>query len=157
VSRGEAVDPAALRSRALSLLARREHSRVELRRKLARLGGDTGALEAVLDALVVERLQSDERFAEAYVTARSGRGFGPVRIGLELEERGIPCELREASCEPRAQVWVRRARRAREKRFGEALPGDFRERARQARFLSTRGYTADQVAAALGGAFDEPS
>jgi regulatory protein len=157
MSRSEAADPAMLRARALGLLTRREHSRGELRRKLARLGFEAVAVEAELDALAAQRLQSDERFAEAYVTARSGRGFGPVRISLELKERGIPGALREATCEPRAEAWVRRACRARAKRFGEGLPLDRRERARQVRFLTARGFTAEQVAAALAGGVDDPA
>ncbi len=143
-------DPAAVRGCALDLLARREHSRAELRDKLARRGFAGDAVTAALDALAAERLQSDRRFAEAYVASRAGRGVGPVRISEELRQRGVDGAERDAACDPRDPDWTRRARAARSKRFGDAPPQDLRERARQARFLTGRGFTGDQVVAALG-------
>ena len=139
-----------IRTRALNLLARREHSRRELGDKLSRRGVAADALSAVLDALEGEGLLSDTRFAAAYVESRAGRGFGPVRILEELRQRGVDAARREAACDAGAAEWRERARAARRKRFGEALPGSYRERARQARFLTQRGFSHAQVAAALG-------
>jgi len=105
----------------------------------------------VLDALERERLLSDERFAERYVESRIGRGFGPLRIRDELRRRGVDAALRDEACPERGRRWVEHARRVRRKRFGEALPAGFSERARQARFLTARGFSREQVAAAVGG------
>jgi regulatory protein len=103
----------------------------------------------VLDVLQAEGLLSDARYAEAYVAARSARGFGPVRIVEELKQRGVPADARDAACPRDDAHWTALAAAAREKRFGAALPQDFRERARQARFLAQRGFASAQIAAAL--------
>lgn len=137
-----------LRGRALALLARREHSRAELHRKLSELGGAGEALDAVLDDLARERLQSDERFAESFVRSRVVRGQGPQAIATELRVRGVDKELLE-SVLTQGPDWYAQAAEVRHKRFGPALPEDARERARQARFLQYRGFTAAQVGHAL--------
>jgi len=139
----------------MSLLVRREHSRVELLGKLTRRGFDAAACEGVLDALVEENALSDERFAELYVNYRRERGFGPQRIGEELRKRGVSDALREAYCQAGDTDWTLRARALRARRFGEPAPDEYRERARQGRFLSQRGFTAAQVSAALGASFDD--
>nr|AMK59344.1 alanyl-tRNA synthetase [uncultured bacterium UPO53] len=138
-----------LRGRALALLARREHSRAELHRKLSELGGTGEALGTVLDDLVRERLQSDERFAESFVRSRVVRGQGPQAIATELRARGIDKELLEAALTHGPYDWYAQAAEVRHKRFGPVLPEDARERARQARFLQYRGFTAAQVSHAL--------
>lgn len=137
----------------MDLLARREHSVAELRRKLAARDLPAGDIEAVLTELVAEGLASDARFAEAFVAARLRRGQGPARIRRELELRGVGRELADTAL---GQAdWSGSAQAVREKKFGQALPADYRERARQARFLQYRGFTAEQIHRALGGAGDE--
>jgi regulatory protein len=135
------------RRQALDLLARREHSRLELERKLAARDYEPELIGETLDQLQRENLQSDERFAESFVQARAARGQGPVRIRMELAERGVSgadaC-LREAGLD-----WAALARETRIKRFGKAVPGDFKEKARQMRFLQYRGFSHDQITAAL--------
>lgn len=149
-----------IRDRALALLARREHSRRELEGKLVRKGHAPSAVAPVLDALEAECLLSDERFAAAYVASRAARGFGPLRIIEELGQRGIRGAAAREACDPAAQEWAVRAARARRKRFGEPLPAEFHERARQARFLAGRGFASAQANAALaardGDADDDP-
>lgn len=142
---GEA-DP---RPSAVRLLARREHSVHELRQKLRHKGFAAEPVEACLEALQAERLLSDARFAEAYVRMRAGRGYGPVRIRLELDERGVNSELGAQALAEAEADWEALAGQARRKRFGAALPQDFKERARQARFLQYRGFTAEQVRGVL--------
>ena len=138
-------DPAALEEAALRLLARREHSAQELRRKLRQRGVAQCAIERMVGSLQQRRLLSDQRFAEAYVRARRDKGFGPLRIRAELRERGVAEELIEAELDPSDPQWRELLRRVRERRFGSAPPGDRREQARQARFLQQRGFAAGEI------------
>jgi regulatory protein len=144
-----------IRHRAMSLLVRREHSRVELLGKLTRRGFDAAACEGVLDSLVEEDALSDERFTEHYVNYRRERGFGPQRIAEELRKRGVSDVLSDAYCQIGDKDWSLRACALRARRFGESAPDEYLERARQGRFLSQRGFTAAQVSAALGASFDD--
>ena len=82
--------PAAIRAKALELLARREHSRLELRQKLLQRGFPIERIEPVLDRLIEERLLDEGRYAELYACARADKGYGPLRIARELRERGVP-------------------------------------------------------------------
>lgn len=136
----------ALRSRAIRLLSRREHSRAELRRKLLASAGDdgnAGILDQVLDDLEAGRWLSDERFAEAFVRSREAR-LGGGRIAQELSARGIDrglaaeliAPLREAEIDRAWALWLRR--------FG-VVPVDHKDRARQGRFLVQRGFTESVV------------
>ncbi len=140
-----------VREAAIGFLARREHSRGELRRKLQDKGYPEADIDTALDDLEAERLLSDRRFAEAYVAARIQRGFGPLRIIAELRQRQVADPLVEQCLAQAGADWEALARAARCKRFGDAPPADQRERARQARFLEGRGFTAAQIRRALEG------
>lgn len=149
---GEAGDwtAAALEAAAVGLLARREHSRAELQRKLAERGAPDGLIGEVLESLAARRLQSDERYAESLITSRIGRGQGPVRIRRELAERGVIAAQVDAALESAGADWFRLARDTRRKRFGEEVPGEWKERVRQSRFLEYRGFSGEQIRYALG-------
>ena len=132
------------------LLAGREHARRELAAKLAAGGAGSDGVERVLDALEAQGLLSEERFTEQFVRSRRGRGQGPARIREELRRRGIgDVAAREAIGQDDAH-WAERASQARSRRFGDAAPVDYREWARQARFLERRGFTTEQIRSALG-------
>ncbi len=90
---------------------------------------------------------SDARFAESFVHSRFQRGSGPQKIRAELRARGIDDDLVSTCLEAYDEEWCELIARVRRKRFGDALPADFRERSRQMRFLQQRGFTADQIAA----------
>ena len=141
-------DSETCRERAIGLLARREHSRLELRHKLLSRGCDEAELGALLASLSAEGLQSDERFTEAYVYSRSQRGFGPLRIQAELRERGIDDGLIRQFLDFQSQTWLQQAHRQWQKRFGKRA-ADFKERARQARFLQGRGYSPQMICRVL--------
>ncbi len=143
------MDDISLRSRAISLLARREHSRAELLRKLTQRGGQQEVLEAVLDELEAEGLLSEARFVEAFVHSRTQRGQGPVKIRAELSRRGVDDDLMERFLTRTSDSWLQLARSARVRRFGEDSPDDKQAWARQARFLSSRGFPADLIYSAL--------
>ncbi|NNF62531.1 MAG: regulatory protein RecX [Gammaproteobacteria bacterium] len=138
------------REAGLNLLARREHSRQELRAKLATRGYDTDTVENTLAGLVEEGLLSEVRFAESYVASRSRRGVGPLRLRAELRQRGLDdAAIDDALADPGLD-WIAQARQAKQKKFGDAAPADLRERARQTRFLEYRGFDAEQIRAVLG-------
>jgi regulatory protein len=132
---------------AMDLLARREHSRLELLHKLARrFGGNApgNELEVAIDALATEGLQSDERFALSFTRERLHRGHGPRRIRVDLQQRGvddtlIDTALAEVPAEEET-TWTGQALRVLVKRFGDGPALDFPERARRLRFLDQRGF-----------------
>ena len=134
-----------INQRCLGYLSRREHSAGELLEKLSRLGFDPDDVNKVLTGLKAQGMQSDERFTEAYVHHRSEKGYGPVRIIRELSDRGIDNSLVDRYLDPQDDGWLTRARRVREKRFGAELPKEYKEKARQSRFLQYRGFTHDQI------------
>ena len=137
-----------LRVRALQLLTRRDHSRAELKAKLADQGGSGEEIDAVLDALQAERLLSDHRYASQRVSARAAR-VGDLRLRQELRRSGVAEADIEASL-PEAGDEVARCRAVWEKKFG-CSPADAGERARQMRFLQYRGFSAEAIRQTLRG------
>jgi len=138
----------------MNLLARREHSQQELQGKLIKRGFESGDIKPILSILVEEGLLSDERFTEAFINSRLQRGSGPVKIAMELQQRGIVDELVNAYLDERDAQWTQCAIEVRIKRFGPSLPQDFKERARQMRFLQYRGFTMSQIQQAVGEEID---
>jgi regulatory protein len=144
-----AGDPDAARVAAVALLARRDLPSGELRERLIERGFAPEATAAALDALAEEGALNDERYAHNYVATQAGRGRGPIRIGADLRTRGLSQELIEAALGS-GPDWRALAGAARVRRFGKAAPADWREKARQARFLQYRGFSADHIRAATG-------
>ncbi|ABA57437.1 Regulatory protein RecX [Nitrosococcus oceani ATCC 19707] len=132
----------------LGMLARREYSCWELQRKLTARGYSSSLIEKVLRELWQDNLQSDQRFAESYSRSRAERGFGPRRIAAELKQRGVSAVLITESL-TQERDWDSQVMKARNKRFGQALPTNPKERARQMRFLQYRGFTQEQINHAL--------
>jgi len=135
----------AVRKKALDLLMRREHSLSELMKKLRNKEYPADLVDEVVAQLADEGLVSDARFTEAFVRYRANQGQGPQRIQAELRQRGVDEKIQSAYLDAGDPQWLERAAQARCKRFGEAPPADFKERARQARFLQYRGFTTEQV------------
>ncbi|HYB63948.1 MAG TPA: regulatory protein RecX [Steroidobacteraceae bacterium] len=133
----------------MALLARRDLPSGELRERLTERGFAPQATAAALAALAGEGALNDERYAHNYVAYQGGRGRGPIRIGAELRARGLPQELIETALES-GPDWRALACAARARRFGKAAPANWREKARQARFLQYRGFSADHIRAATG-------
>ena len=138
-----------VREAAMDSLARREHGSRELRRKLVDKGYAPDEVVETLELLCREGLLSDERFTEAFLHSRLNRGSGPRKIAAELQQRGIDDSLISQFLDERDRNWYARASEARQKRFGPGLPDDFKEKARQARFLQQRGFSSEQVRFAL--------
>ena len=129
----------------MNLLARREHSTQELRDKLLARGFEDDEITPALQTLSREGLLSDERFTESFVHSRVERGSGPVKIRAELRQRGVADEIITNWLDERDRVWLERAESVRCKKFGSALPVDYKEKARQARFLQYRGFSAEHT------------
>lgn len=144
---------ASLKSQALRMLATREHSQQELRRKLQAKAAEGEDVDAVVQRMVETGLQSDARFAESFVRARGGR-FGSVRIRRELAERGIDAELAGEALAGLEGDELSRARGVWAKKFGQA-PQDAKEWAKQARFLQSRGFSSEVIRRILKEPFDE--
>ncbi len=135
---------------AMRILAGREHSAVELKRKLLSRGFDNLLIETTLAQLKEDGLQSDERFVESFVRSRVNRGQGPVRIRMELLERGIADSMTAPHLDMGSSYWLKIAREVRERRFGDIPERSDQSWNRQARFLSQRGFPSDVVVRALG-------
>ena len=135
----------------MNFLARREHSRAELARKLVR-HGEADEIAALLDQLEQENLLSNARYAESLAHSRAGR-HGSVRLKSELREKGVPetiiaevvGQARDGDLAAARAVW--------QKKFSE-LPMDARERAKQQRFLLGRGFPPEVVRRVVGGEED---
>lgn len=135
--------------KALDALARREHSTQELQRKLGSAGFAADIVEPLLSELREQGLQSDTRFAEAYLRSAINRGHGPARIRRDLAARGIQGEALEIALEGFDGDWFAHLQAVREKKFGASIPADFKDKSRQARFLEYRGFSADMIRRAL--------
>jgi len=131
----------------MDLLARREHSRLELEQKLTARDFSADLVAEVLDELERDGLLSDLRFARSFVAARAARGHGPFRIRRDLADRGIAGSA-EFLNDPEID-WKARAAEVRVRRFGPARPADMKEKARQMRFLEYRGFGHDEIRFAL--------
>ena len=142
-----------LRERALGLLARREHSRAELARKLQPHVVPEDDLDAMLDDLVRRRQLSEERYAESRAHALS-RKYGAARIAQELRSKGVDKGLAEGAAEAARLTEVERARAIWLRKFRKA-PESREERAKQMRFLQSRGFSFDAIRAVIRGAEED--
>ena len=141
-----------LRERALRLLARREHARVELSRKLAPHAESVEQLAALLDNLAERGLLSDERYVEMRLNARRAR-FGDARLAHELRSQGVAAELVSEALSG-GDDELGRARQVWQRKFGEQAV-DAAERARQMRFLMNRGFSGETIRRVLRGDFED--
>lgn len=138
-----------LRERALACLSRREYSRLELKRKLAPYAEDEHEVESLLEDFSARGWLSETRFTDQIVHARRSK-YGAQRIVQELKEKGVSAdalaavlpELQESELETARAVWA--------KKFG-VLPQDARERAKQMRFMMSRGFSSGIIAKVLRG------
>lgn len=137
------TEPVSLKARAMRFLARREHSRLELARKLSRVAGEGDDIDVVLDELAQKGWLSDARYAEHSVRAKARR-FGPLKVAHELRCKGIGEETIEAAFRAAGVDGSADMQRVWSSRFSEK-PTNERERARQVRFLQGRGFPFEPV------------
>ena len=141
-----------LRERALRLLARREHSRAELAGKLRTHVHPGEDLEELLEDLSRRKLLCDERYAESRAHALS-RKYGAARIAHELRAKGLDKGLAEQTAKAARATELERAREVSRRKFRVA-PRTREDRARQMRFLQSRGFSFDAIRAVVGGKDD---
>ncbi len=127
------------------MLARREHSAFEIRRKLRQKDIDEPEIEQVIERLQREGLLSDERYAESYINMRRGKGYGPLRIALELRERGVAESDFKHYLYAGNIDWWSALKAAHDKKFGSAPCRDYQDRARRTRHLQYRGFALDKI------------
>lgn len=150
------ADERTVRTAGYALLAGRDFSRHELTERLLRKGYGAAVVAEAVANIVQEGFLREERFAGQFVTQRAGRGQGPLRVRMSLREKGVEAEtIAQALDEKTEYDWIRAAREARRRKFGQEPPADRRERAKQARFLQYRGFSSDQIRAALGPGDDD--
>lgn len=143
-----------LKARAIAALARREHSRQQLARKLSQHAESPEALDAVLDELTQKGFLSDERFAQALVRIRGAR-YGVARLSLELREHGVSPQCAQEALQPATASELARAHAVWSRKFG-CPPESLEERARQSRFLMTRGFAPDVLRRLAAADFEPP-
>lgn len=149
-----------MRARALQYLARREYSRAELRSKLLpHVQGDPegdleplAGLDVLLDDFAARGWLSDERAATQLIHAKRQR-YGTQRITHELRQRGIPDELIDAALPQLKETEQGAVREVWQKKFGR-LPQDNQEKARQIRFLQSRGFSPEVILKLLRNQYD---
>ena len=141
--------------KALGLLARREHSRKELKTKLRLSGYDGDETATALDQLGAQHYQDDDRFAEVLLRSRIAQGYGPLRLHVELKSHGVPdARIRELLEEADAD-WDALAAAQLRRRYSATGGADHAARARRAQFLLRRGFSAATVRSVTHAAVDE--
>ena len=126
-------------SASMKMLMRREHSKLELFQKLQIKGFDIDVINNSISKLVKQNYQSDERFAEDFILMRFNQGKGPVKIASELKMRGIN------TFDLSLFDWFKLAKEIRQKKFGNQSTLNYKEIAKQKRFLQSRGFNLDQI------------
>ncbi len=139
------------KSSAIYSLAMREHSRLEIKNKLKKKDYVEGVdLEKLLDELEESNYLNEERFVESFIRYRSGRGQGFIKISNELRQRGIKASMIQSAMQEAEVDWFQLAKEQREKKFGLKKPEEFKEKARQMRFLLGRGFDSEVIRATVG-------
>ena len=132
-----------IRRVAINHLSRREYTKHELLVRLNQRFESPEDVEEVVENLSLEGLQSDGRFAESFIRYRIQKGFGPIRIRKELQERGVEENLLSVSLEVFELDWEKKAIEVLDKKFGKTICEDFQEIAKRARFMEHRGFSLE--------------
>lgn len=156
-----------LLSRAMRLLSQRDHSEAELRRKLvaqpfmakARFGSkipptsapspeepvDPAVIEQVIAYCYQHNWLDDQRFARIYIGSRSRKGYGAQRIRSELKQKGVDKELTQAVLVDCDIDWCEQAKLVAQRKFGDELPTEWKEKAKVQRYLLYRGFFQEEI------------
>ncbi|HTM64524.1 MAG TPA: regulatory protein RecX [Gammaproteobacteria bacterium] len=134
-----------IRRHALYLLTRRDHTCLELKQKLSRKGYDDAHIVSIIASLEEAGLINAARFTESYTHYRRGKGYGPRRIAMELQAKGVAESVIAEHVKIADNAWFTEIRIVWRKQFKCRLPEDARDRAKQMRFLYNRGFTQEQI------------
>lgn len=143
------TSPATIRIAAMNLLSMREHSALELYTKLSKKYPQVELIKDAIARLTEDGLQSDVRFAEAFIGMRKRQGKGALIIALELKERGVAADTTNDLLQSDNHSWKLLAVAVRGKKFGQAMPENAKDKARQMRFLAARGFSSSCIQYAL--------
>ena len=148
-------DYARLLDRAIRILAMRDHSEQELRRKLAApvmskngpeaLDVTPEEVDKVVEWCIENRYLDDERFVRQFIASRSRKGYGPARVRQELKQKGISRETIESAMRECVIDWAQLAKEQAQRKYGEPLPTVFAEKVKIQRFLLYRGYLMEDI------------
>jgi len=133
------------KSVAVRLLSRREHSTLEIRDKLQKRDFDETEIEQTITELQQGGWLSDERFAEAYIRMRQQKGFGPIRIAIELNERGVKENIVENYLRADDAGWQQILEQQYLKKYKNRSIVDYNDKAKRIRFLQYRGFALDAI------------
>ncbi|VAW54141.1 Regulatory protein RecX [hydrothermal vent metagenome] len=133
------------KSVAVRLLSRREHSTYEIRDKLLQRDFDEAEVEQALAELQQGDWLSDERYAEAYIRMRQQKGFGPIRIAIELNERGVKESIVDTYLYAGEESWRQTLLNMYEKKYRNTAVDDYNEKAKRIRFMQYRGFALDMI------------
>jgi len=130
---------------AIAALSRREHSVLEMQRKLKNKGFEDDEISSSIARLIENNLLSEERFTESYINMRKRRGYGPLRIAQELCQRGVSEESFTDYLDRNNPEWRQVMRDQYIKKYGQQLAVEYAEKARRAKYLQSRGFPLDWV------------
>ena len=146
-SKSKQLDESGLRGKCIELLARREYSFAELESKLLPYCEDESLVYNVLDWMVESGYQSDERFSNMYVRSKGVSGYGPIRIRLELTQKGVKEYLIEQAFEENINEvnWEEEVDRLIEKKAKSLDMTDMKSRSKVMGYLQRRGFSLDHI------------
>jgi len=133
------------KSVAVRLLSRREHSAFEIRDKLHKRDFDEAEIEQAIIELQQGDWLSDQRYAEAYIRMRQLKGFGPIRIAIELNERGVKESIVDDYLQADDESWQQTLEQQYRKKYKNKAIADYNDRAKRIRFLQYRGFALDVI------------
>ena len=126
----------------------REHSEQQLWKKLEQREFDEVEISEAIDALKSENYLSDRRFAESYLRSRQMKCYGPVRIRLELKERGVATDIIDNVFNQQEESdtgWYEIMQQAYYRKYGDSQPEDYQDKAKRCRYLQNRGFSSSQI------------
>ena len=130
-----------LYDQAVTLLAKRDYASGEIKRCLKRYSSDEDSINSVMDRLISHHYLDDSRFIEKEIKKQLAKRHGPSRIKQELRQKGLELLAIERALEDLDVDWFELAEELRIKKFGDELPTDPKEKAKQIRYLQYRGHT----------------
>ena len=136
-------------NKSLDILSYREHSRKELKNKLIKNFDNAQLVEKTLTKLEDNNLINDTRFAEAYISMRKRKGFGPKKIFFELKEKGIP-DLVASKIIEEEGGWAETASKTFVKKFKDGISDDFKINLKQRNFLQNKGFGFKEIEFVFG-------
>ncbi|MBG3081235.1 regulatory protein RecX [Proteus mirabilis] len=138
---------------AIFMLSRRDYSTKELQRRIERRIRETEkdsptapeCLPQVIERLLESQYLDDNRTIYSFFRSYLNKSYGPLRIRQELRLKGFPSEIIERVLEETDTDWYALCLEVKEKKFGTGKPKDYKEKAKQIRYLQYRGFTSDYI------------